>query len=157
MNLLTIEALDKLPTPRLLAYFKRIRSGVFGSAVCDCCGESVSEIYGEDSNENIRHLKLDQHYAAVKKILSGRCHVPKKVHKYGRGRSYRYREFRELRKNVCRELNLTHEHPLVKRELKERIKLGSYHVYSFNSPAINFTKKDNEFLKKYDENKLDTD
>ena len=65
---LTLEQCEKLPTPRLLAYYKKHR-WLENYGRCDCCGEFLDE---DDAKQN----KVTQTYhSAIQNILNTREHV----------------------------------------------------------------------------------
>ena len=67
-NPLTLEQCEKLPTPRLLAYYKKHR-WLGGVGQCDCCGELLTK---EDQEINdVANAYRD----AIKVILDRREHV----------------------------------------------------------------------------------
>ena len=67
-NALSLEECEKLPTPRLLTYYKKYRwLGRIGQ--CGCCGECLTQ-EDEDANQ-----VANKYRAAIKTILDKREHV----------------------------------------------------------------------------------
>ena len=71
--LISIENLDKLPTHRLLAYFKKNR-GLRYSGICPCCGER----YPEDKEEKQYYDDCELYVQQIKELLNTREHVERK-------------------------------------------------------------------------------
>lgn len=67
-NILTIEQFSKLPTKRMLTYYKKARS-MDGWGVCQCCGESLS-----DTDSKLRSSVLE-YRKQMKKLLDSRENV----------------------------------------------------------------------------------
>lgn len=68
-NALTWEQLEKLPTPRLLAYYKKYR-GWRWFGVCGCCGEIL------DTDDVHHNFVANEYLDGIKSILDKREHVP---------------------------------------------------------------------------------
>ncbi len=69
-NLLTIESADKLPTHRLLTYFKKYRTMRY-AGICGCCGER----YPRDEDQKQYYDDCGIYIDQLKKILDNREHV----------------------------------------------------------------------------------
>lgn len=72
--------LDKLPTPRLLSYYKarrRDKIGLIAGNTCDCCGEAYWDLYKKtDYTDELNYLdKIDKHLSEVKQLLGKREHI----------------------------------------------------------------------------------
>jgi len=69
-NLLTIEAADKLPTHRLLAYFKKYRT-IRYIGICSCCGER----YPHNEEQKEYYSDCESYVDQLKSLLDAREHV----------------------------------------------------------------------------------
>ena len=67
-----IDKLEKLPTKRLLAYFKKHRKSEY-HFVCGCCGE---HLYYTEQNK-IDDKMLSEYFKEVRELLNSREHVKK--------------------------------------------------------------------------------
>jgi len=86
LNFITIELANKLPTKRLLQYYKRIRKTTFGLAFCGCgCGCHIGELAGNKEtsyySQYKNYLIYDKHRCLIKKILDTREHIKRKGNK----------------------------------------------------------------------------
>lgn len=76
-----IKEVDKLPTKRLLSYYKarrKDRISFVGAHTCECCGETDWDLSpnNEYSKELLKDYKIiEQHLKEVKELLSKREHV----------------------------------------------------------------------------------
>jgi hypothetical protein len=68
VKFLTNEELGSLPTPRLLAYYKKYRHHCCFIPSCDCC-------YSNDEEDKIRRVQLRDYLDGVKLELDKREHV----------------------------------------------------------------------------------
>lgn len=74
-NSISVEDAEKLPTPRLLVYFKKHR-GIQHMGKCDCgCGESFTEIYDLDEATSEYYMDCEKYIDALKAILDKREHI----------------------------------------------------------------------------------
>ena len=77
----TIEELGKLNTKRLLSFYKRERSRYYGfisGRTCDCCGESMVNLYPDDKyykNAIIIITQWGEYLSKIKNMLNKREHV----------------------------------------------------------------------------------
>lgn len=67
-----IDKLEKLPTKRLLAYFKKYRKKEF-HFVCGCCGECIHYT----KQNKIDDQMLSEYFKEVRDLLNSREHVEK--------------------------------------------------------------------------------
>lgn len=90
MEYLKKEFLDTLPTPRLLAYYKKIRRKIRqhqNSLYCDCCGMPTYQLYGKlhtkQENEKMKIEfetdieETEKYLETIKSLLNQREHVQK--------------------------------------------------------------------------------
>ena len=73
-----IQDLNRLPTPRLLAYFKKHRT-IQHIGMCGCgCGESKTYLYDLNEDEKCLYHDAVKYVEQIKELLSGREHVETK-------------------------------------------------------------------------------
>lgn len=78
--MLTNQELKRMNTPRLLSYFRSIRSKMRdGKFDCPCCGECVWELYQNQESQELKaeYESLAKHANDIKAILSTREHIPR--------------------------------------------------------------------------------
>lgn len=73
-GLKSIEFLKKLPTPRLLAYYKKHKGLLHSSTgMCDCgCGEYLSDIYDLTPEEKQYYNERKKYIKDIKTIINTR-------------------------------------------------------------------------------------
>jgi hypothetical protein len=100
-----LEELKKLPTPRLLAYFKVERQKNYGAGfICGCCGEYVWNIHNGCEYMEALYKDWEVRLEAIKNELNTREHVPvravkpKKIFTGGRKKRFRRQDIARVRK-----------------------------------------------------------
>ena len=79
MERITIEKAKLLPTPRLLAYYKRYGNKWKAKYYCECCGEPLWEIgWGDQEQYSKQYNEENSYWNSMKKILNTREHVKTK-------------------------------------------------------------------------------
>jgi len=74
---LKVKEAIKLPTPRLLNYYKKYNHKWKNNFICDCCGMFYWEISKGDDNLKEEYKNIEDYFIKLKEELNKREHVKK--------------------------------------------------------------------------------
>lgn len=77
MNKIAIEKAEKLPTKRLLAYYKKYGHSWSAKYFCDCCGTPYWDFTGFQYVPKETYDEDRKYWDSIKEILNNREHVEK--------------------------------------------------------------------------------